>query len=246
MFGLIHGLFVLLGSGYESLRRYRETSLGEKRGIERRLRGENDKNIYFDWQGNERDLTTGKKVMFYFDENHHYVEKEVGGPVIRDLTQEHKDGQIEYELRKGKKFIMLHNNRELERMWIKRFRNKYGDSGMPDEGNVNVYIYGYNNRLCIDAGDRDLYREYKKAAEKMTGYKNIGINGSIMFDLKTGKVIDIDDSLYKSKSKMYYYEKINEPIEISEEEEKKIIDYWNEQIDKGLLTRVKTKWAALF
>ena len=80
----------------------------------------------------------------------------------------------------------------------------------------------------------------------MTGYKNIGINGSIMFDLKTGKVIDIDDSLYKSKSKMYYYEKINEPIEISEEEEKKIIDYWNEQIDKGLLTRVKTKWAALF
>lgn len=246
MFGIIYGLFTLLGSGYESLRRYRETSLGEKRGIERRLRGENDKNIYFDWQGNERDLTTGKKVMFYFDENHHYVEKIVGGPVIRDLTQEHKDGQIEYELRKGKKFIMLYNNRELERMWIKRFRNKYGDSGIPNEGNINVYIYGYNKRLCIKIEERNLCRKYMKAAEELTGYKNLTTNGSIIVDLKTGEVLGIEDKIFENRSKIYYYEKINEPIEISEEEEKKIIDFWNEQVNKGLLPRRKTEWVALF
>ena len=75
MFGLIYGITSLIGALYENVRRTKETYFGKKRGIERKIQGKNDKNIYFDWQGKEYDLNTNKQVMFYFDENHHYVEK---------------------------------------------------------------------------------------------------------------------------------------------------------------------------
>ena len=177
MFGFVYTLSILFGSVIEHGRRWKANKDGQERGIERKLRGENNKNIYYDWQGNERDLVTGKKVMFWFNSDHHYVETDLKGNIIRDLTQEEINNSIEYynKIPNGKIVVEQYNYHQLIKMWNNKFnKNKpsYLYKPLPDLPFLkeSIYIHCRTKKLCF-RNCLNGNNEYKEKAKEFLNCK---------------------------------------------------------------------------
>ena len=256
MFGLLYTLSYLFGSGYEHLRRHMSTRNGKRRGIEKRINGENYKNIYSDWQGIERDINTNKKVMFYFDRNNHYVEQEVGGRIIRDFTQEEFDRRIEYNAthENEDQIVLLYDWRQLQKMWNDRYYKKDSQSEhkrLPKDWKTNIYLFCKNKSMCLKNGmSKEIKEQYSKIIEQSSGHQNIN-EMYLIIDLKTKMILDVNhtDYSYEGISYLTDYKDVHglrESKKLTREEELKSIDSLNFAIQNGIVPKVQSSWSEFF
>ena len=241
---------LLIGSLIEHTRRWKANLDGKNRGEERLLRGENRKNIYYDWQGNERDLSTSKKVMFWFNSDHHYVEMDLKGNVIRDLTQEEIDNSIEYysQIPNGKAVVEQYNYHQLIKMWNNKFNKNqlsYLHRPLPELPYLmeSIYIHCKTKKLCY-RNSLNGNAEYKEKAKEFFGCGWIQLISGFYIDIVTGEILDIDKEFLKNS--LSYEENSKEERPLTEEENRKLIDFFNQEIKNHNLKPMTNPWKELF
>ena len=157
MFGFIYFLSTLFGSGIEHLRRNKATNDSKKRCTEMWIKGENPCGVYFDWQGHERDIHTGKKVIVWREKGHTIV-KEVGGPVLRDITQAQNNQRIMEAIKNGAIVIKVFDGiNDSERYkgvvdeWERRTGQKWrmADNQPKLDQFDSVYVHCKTKRYCV-------------------------------------------------------------------------------------------------
>lgn len=242
---------LLIGSLIEHTRRWKADLDGKHRGEERLLRGENRKNIYYDWQGNERDLSTGKKVMFWFNSDRHYVEMDLKGNIIRDLTQEEINNSVEYYSRipNGKTVVEQYDFHQLIKMWNKKFNNNmpsYLHKPLPELPYLkeSIYIHCKTRKLCFKSNLHG-NKEYIEKAKEFLGCDKIELLAIFYTDIKTGEIYDIDKEFFLYNT-LAYKEDIKKTRQLTDEENKELINYFNQEMKNNNLTPITCPWKELF
>ena len=251
MFGIIYGLITLFGSGYEHLRRHKATRDGEKRGIELALKGKNRTMVYYDWQGRERDLYTGQKVVVQLSNGHEIV-KVPGGKVLRDITAEQVDRECAIERNKpnGKKAIGLYNPMWLKSEWSKKFFEKPPYQDLAKDG---VYKSVKNGKLCYRTrNDKKVREELEVITRELINvpYRVI-IYGDFWYDLFSGEIIDKENEAFvyliptDTLQPPYYIWKHIE-VKIKKETEQEIIEIYNNKVRNNQTFHLESEYSKLF
>ena len=147
MFGLFYFISSLFGAGVAHLRDWSSDRSGEKIGQDMFYKGENPANVWYDHKSCAHDRLTGKKVITYREEGHLIV-KEVGGPVLRDVTQNKMDQEMEWKKQNGEKAIRFDILRYV------KMRHRIGDESdykYYDEARQNwdFYIHLPTMKYCL-------------------------------------------------------------------------------------------------
>ena len=202
MFGIIYGLITFLGSGYEHLRRHKATKDGEKRGWDRIAKGNNPCGVYYDWQGHERDLYTGKKVTVWREKGHTIV-KEVGGSVLRDITQIENDRCNQELIKNGAKVIKIFEGEKDSQKYkgiVSEWERRTGQKWRMADGQPffdfsdAVYYHCKTKRYCIIRWMkfRGLTDKNLKDVDLIENAESFYVDYYV--DIHTGEVLDRVDS----------------------------------------------------
>ena len=189
MFGIIHGLFVLFGSGYEHIRRSSVTTYLKNDAIKAAGEGRNISMTYSDWQGHTRDLLTGEKVVVYREKGHLIVE-DLKGNIVRDITQEQKQKTFDLDMSSGKTAIKILNSRlDYDKEWEKRTgKNEF----VYYKDIEPIYVHCKTKRYCVSRSINFncLYDISLNKIELIKGAENSGYH--YLVDIHTGEIIEKD------------------------------------------------------
>lgn len=106
MIGIVFSLIHLGEQLVDNVHKIIQTEQGIRRAEERKANGTDNTNTYFDWRGARRDLNTNelRHVDFAIAENDGQDQciRDMYGNVVRNLTQEKRDGREEASIRSGR------------------------------------------------------------------------------------------------------------------------------------------------
>lgn len=233
MFGFLYGLITLLSSGYEHGRRWKDEHDSKKHWEEEYIKGNNRKQVYFDWQGHERDLFTGKKVFFYY-EHGHYFKKEVGGKVLEDLTESNKKAETRLRLREAEDAAVYMYCNDIKKKWNLVYGSKtnpWVHKGI--NAPLAVYVLKSTGQYCllerINFGNQYLQKIMKQVPLVENACDR---SYDCYVDIHTGELLCLS-----AKAKpMSIDETTGKLVPMKEEDIQKGIEEYNKYVKQGLVT----------
>ncbi len=259
MFGLIYAIGMFIGSGIEHVRRHNINSEMKRDAYQRLYKGQNLHNTYYDWQGKERDLTTGK-VVISERRNGENIIKDIHGNVLRNFTQEKIWKEVEENSKdpNGKQLVKLYHSGQLQKLWSDKH---WGDerSIFDFTQNISVYIHCKTKEYCVlsnefpgyDERTEYFYKDLRDAANYILRGKNdendwkLSVPRHFILDLKTGKIIGYKKE-YIDEDCFSFLNTDKTIIRYMIKDTKEVIKEYNRRIDNKEINPCLTGWELLF
>ena len=206
MFGIFYAAYIAIGSAISGAKAAIEEQQCKNRGIEKRERGENFTNTYYDRYGHIRDIDTGKSVMVDYignetDGKDQYIRDMYGKP-IRNLSEERRQTRLNEAL----------SNRDPRRTVVE-WKKGVSDSKTRVKGNP---LYAGDTYKDIKTGEIYVCRLFSFPNDfNHDGY------GKYYMNINTGLLVREADSQIEDRKNGHY--------EYSEDLNKEFIEFFNKK-----------------
>ena len=264
MIGLVYLFKTFLASNIEHIRRFKADNDAKNRAFDRLSKGNNPHCTYYNWKGYEKDLLTNQQVITQREAGE-IVIKDLKGNIIRNLTQE----EITKKVADNKEqIIKQYQENQLRSLWFNKYIGQNRLSHVCDNftGQTAIYIHCKTGKQCVCSNEfpitdkrtnhfkGDLIKVAKEillwSEEKNCLRNYLNLPDSIILDLQTGKIIDINKKNNNWREVFenvkYFKDNKKEIKKYTIEETQRVIDEYNRRIDTKEIVPCLTGWEKLF
>lgn len=216
MFGIIYAGVVAITNVIGHTQEYFDDLDGKKRGIQRRNRGENLENVYFDHRGRLRDIATNELRDIRM-QNGDWVLKDNNRNILRNLSEEKREAEYQkkkQEAPSGTKAI-FYKSWNINDTPLKKSGYRITGDVYRDINTDKLYLLRYICWDRDDLSDKQIVK-YENGKSWVNTYA-----AHFYLDTETAEIVDISD---KSKEQL---------SDIELENAKKFIKHFNNEQRKG-------------